>query len=262
MASILFITPRARKDLATAISFLSTRVKSPDEDDWGKLKRVLRYIRGTINLPLILRIDDLGVIKWWIDASFAVHRDMKGHTGATMSLGKGSLLSLTKKQKINTRSSTEAELVGVDDAMPQMLWTRYFIEAQGFKVEEMILNQDNLSTILLEKNGRASSSKRTKHIRVRYYFIKDRIAKGDITVKYCPTEEMLADHFTKPLQGKLFRKFRAAAQGIPLDDTDYGMCPADLNETSDGTGPQECVGEDETSDGQENNERKIVPIGS
>jgi hypothetical protein len=90
-----------------------------------------------------------------------------------------------------------------------MLWTRYFIEEQGYGVQASILNQDNLSAILLEKNGKASSGKRTKHINVQYFFIKDRIGSGEITVKHCPATEMLADHFTKPLQGTMFRKFRA-----------------------------------------------------
>ena len=76
---------------------------------------------------------NLHVVKWWVDASFGVHPDMKSHTGATMSLGKGSIYRYARstRQKLNTKSSTEAELVGVDDVMPQVMWTRYFLEAQG-----------------------------------------------------------------------------------------------------------------------------------
>jgi hypothetical protein len=129
-----------------------------------------------------------------------------------------------------------------------MLWTRYFIEGQGYNIEASILNQDNLSAILLEKNGRASSSKRTKHINVQYFFIKDRIASGELTVKHCPAAEMLADHFTKPLQGTLFRASRAEIQGIPIDmcDADLGWDrPCAINEQEksvDYPSPQECVG--------------------
>jgi hypothetical protein len=175
-------------------------------------------------LPLILRADRLNIIKWWFDASFATHDDCRGHTGATMSLVKGSIIRMSKKQKINTRSSTECELVGDDDAMPQVMWTRYFIEAQGFGIDDNILAQDNLSTMLLEKNGKQSSSKQTKHIRVRYFFIKDRVANNDISIRHCPTGEMLAEHFTKPLQGSLFRKFRADIQGILVDLSDVEWC--------------------------------------
>jgi hypothetical protein len=132
--------------------------------------------------------------------------------------------------------------------LPTTGWTRYFIEGQGYGVEASILNQDNLSAILLEKNGRASSSKRTKHINVRYFFIKDRIASDEITVKHCPATEMLADHFTKPLQGTMFRTFRAEIQGIPIDmcDADLGWDrPCTINEQKQDEGspsPQECVG--------------------
>ena len=117
------------------------------------------------------------------------------------------------KQKLNTRSSTESELVGVDDMMPLILWTRYFLKEQGYKVSDNIIFQDNKSTMLLERNGRASSSKRTKHINVRYYFITDRIAKGEVRVEWCPTKDMIADFMTKPLQGSLFKKFRDVIMG-------------------------------------------------
>jgi hypothetical protein len=245
VAQLLFASARARKDIQPSVAFLTTRVRTPDEDDWLKLKRLLKYIRSTVYLPLILKAESLNVIKWWVDASFATHDNCRGHTGATMSLGKGSIVGMSKKQKINTRSSTEAELVGADDAIPQMMWTRYFLEGQGYNVDECILNQDNMSAMLLETNGKQSSSKRTKHIRVRYFFIKDRVSNGDITLKHCPTGEMLADHFTKPLQGALFRKFRAEIQGIP-HDTNEAELGWDQEEScekaiSADPSPQECV---------------------
>jgi hypothetical protein len=88
------------------------------------------------------------------------------------------------------------------------LWTRYFLEAQGYGADESIVYQDNQSAMLLEKNGRGSSSKRTRHINIRYFFVADRIASREVKVEYCPTGDMVADYFTKPLQGTLFRKFR------------------------------------------------------
>ena len=92
--------------------------------------------------------------------------------------------------------------------MPIILWTNYFLEAQGYGHQDTILYQDNQSAILLEKNGRKSSSKRTKHLNCRFYFITDRINSNELSVEYCPTEEMNGDFYTKPLQGKLFYKFR------------------------------------------------------
>jgi hypothetical protein len=126
-----------------------------------------------------------------------------------MSLGQGMPINTSTKQKINTRSSTETELVAADDFMPIILWTNYFLDAQGYGTEDTILYQDNQSAILLERNGRKSSSKRTKHLNCRYYFITDRINRKELSVEYCPTGEMVGDFFTKPLQGKLFYKFRS-----------------------------------------------------
>ena len=92
--------------------------------------------------------------------------------------------------------------------MSQVLWTRYFLSAQGYNINDCVIYQDNKSAILLEENGRASSSKRTRHINIRYYFVTDRANCGEIKVQHCPTTEMLGDYFTKPLQGGLFTKFR------------------------------------------------------
>jgi hypothetical protein len=207
-AKLLFLCKRARPDIQTAVAFLTTRVKSPDTDDYKKLTRVMRYLRATPEIVLTLEADDIHVIKWHVDGSFAVHNDMKSHTGATMSMGKGSAYATSKKQKLNTKSSTEAELVGVDDVMSQVLWTRYFLEAQGYEVIESKVFQDNQSAILLEKNGRGSSSKRTRHINIRYFFVTDRVKSKEVSIEYCPTGEMTGDFFTKPLQGSPFQKFR------------------------------------------------------
>ena len=103
-------------------------------------------------------------------------------------------------------SSTESEVVRVHDVLPQLLWTAYFLKAQGVHVDESILYQDNLSSILLEKNGKWSSMKRTHHMNIQYFFIKDCIDSKEISIEYCPTEDMWANFFTKPLQGKLFYK--------------------------------------------------------
>jgi hypothetical protein len=129
------------------------------------------------------------------------------------------------KQKLNTRSSTETEIVGAgDDFMPAICWTRYFMEAQGYQVQDNVLFQDNKSAILLEKNGKASSSKRTKHINIRYFFITDRVKKkGDVSLVWCPTGDMIGNFVTKPLQGALFRKFRDQIMGvIPARDPGPG----------------------------------------
>jgi hypothetical protein len=168
----------------------------------------MRYLRGTSKLPLVLESDGMNVVKWWVDASYAVHPDMKGHTGGALSLGKGIIYGTSTKQKLVTKSSTEAELVGVNDVLPQVIWTRYFLEAQGYAVNDSIIYQDNKSAMLLGKNGRGSSSKRTRHLNIRYFFITDRISAGEVSIQHCGTLDMISDFFTKPLQGAAFRKLR------------------------------------------------------
>ena len=102
-------------------------MRNPDKDDWKNMRRLIGYLKRTIKLPLILHADGVKVIKWWVDTSYAAQNDMRGHTGGTMSMGKnrrGAIISIPKKQKLNTKSSTEAELIEAENAMPQMLWTR------------------------------------------------------------------------------------------------------------------------------------------
>ena len=104
-----------------------------------------------MNLTLV--IDSTSIIRWWVDASHMTHLDCKGHTGGMMSLRKGAALSYSEKHKLNTKSSTESELVGADAMLIKVLWARYFLEAQGYTVEQNIVFQDNQATMQLEVNG-------------------------------------------------------------------------------------------------------------
>jgi hypothetical protein len=202
VAKLLFLCKRGQPDIQTAIAVLCTRVQQPTRHDYNKLSRVIKYLRKTKDLVLRLSADNLNIIKWWIDASYGIHHDMRSHTGGVMSTGTGAAYSTSKKQKLNTKSSTEAELIGIDDVLPQALWTKYFLEAQGYGTDTL-LHQDNQSTIKLSENGKASSGKGTWHINIRYFFITDRIARKEVVIQYCPTKEMVAGCFTKLLQGAL-----------------------------------------------------------
>ena len=136
---LLYRSQHAQPDIHPAVSFLNSQLLQLDEDDYKKLICVMKYLDSSVDMPLVLSADDSGQLWWWIDASFAVHDNMKSHTGATMSMGKGALYSMIGKQKFVMWSSTEAEIVAVHDVMPQLIWTGYFLAAQGFNIKDTIL---------------------------------------------------------------------------------------------------------------------------
>ncbi len=105
------------------VFFLTTRVKRPDKDDWGKLKQVLCNLYGTRHMKLNLSADNLTTIQWWVDASHAVHDNCREHTGAMMSMGKGAAIGFSNKHKLNTKSSSKSELVSTDQALSSILHT-------------------------------------------------------------------------------------------------------------------------------------------
>ena len=125
-----------------------------------------------------------------------------------MTLGNGAIISVSTKQKINTRSSTEAELVSIDDVLSKILWTTRFLKEQGWKVNQNMVMRDNLSSMKFETNGKASSGKITRHFDIKYFYITDLIERKEVEIQYCPTDDMIADYMTKPLSGAKFHKFR------------------------------------------------------
>ena len=213
VAKLLYVSHRGRPDIQLAVAFMCTRVSCSTDQDWFKLKRLLQYLNRTLDDVLTLGADSLTKLVTWVDAAYGVHKDMKSHTGGAMSLGLGTVMCKSSKQKLNTKSSTEAELVGASDYLPNTIWAKMFLESQGYKVQENRFLQDNQSAMKLEINGRASCGQKSRHIDIRYFFMKDRIKTEGIDVLYCPTEEMLADFFTKPLQGSLFLKFKRVIMG-------------------------------------------------
>jgi hypothetical protein len=226
VAKLLYVGTRSRTDILLALSFLCGRVSSPTEQDEYKLKRLLRYLNQTISLTLRIGADSLNHFTTWVDASFAVHPDMRSHTGGVISFGRGGLICKSKRQSINTKSSTEAELVGASDYLPHTLYVKMFMEAQGYPIKTAIFNQDNESAIKMEENGKASCGQRSRHINIRYFFITDHSRRNNIKITHCPTGDMLADFFTKPLQGSLFLKFRAVLLGEAHINTLLKLCPS------------------------------------
>ena len=120
VAKLLYVSKRARVDIDLAVSFMCTRVSKSTEEDWDKLRRLLNYLYGTMDMPRVIGANGMEVMETYVDASYAVHHDMRGHTGGVLTLGRGIVQDKASKQKLNTKSSTESELVGASDYIP---WT-------------------------------------------------------------------------------------------------------------------------------------------
>jgi len=210
VAKLLYMAKRVRPDILLAISFLTTRVSSPNEQDLNKLTRVVHYLNDTKDLGLTLEVKDHIKVLAYIDASHGVHQNFKGHTGGIISIGQGAVHAKSSKQKLNSKSSTETELIGLSDYLSQVLWVRNFLLAQGYtKMEPSIIFQDNKSAITMANKGKHIGES-TRHIdNIRYFFIKHYLDSKDVNIEYLPTESMIADILTKPLQGSLFKTLRA-----------------------------------------------------
>ena len=130
VAKLLYITKRARPDIETAVSFLCKRASKSTVEDWKKLRRVLAFLQSTINDIRIIGANSLQEVYTWIDAAYGVHDDMRSHTGGVISLGTGTMHQKSSVQKLNVKSSTEAEIVDTSEYMPYNVWFNHFMEAQ------------------------------------------------------------------------------------------------------------------------------------
>jgi hypothetical protein len=215
--SCLYPAIRTRPDIATAVSFLSSRVTAPTQEDWKKLVRLLGYLNRYSSLGIRLEPNKLLSVLVYVDASYGVHADGRSHTGVSATLGKGPIFCRSGKQRIVTKSSTEAELVATSDEGTIGVRLNAFLRGQGYTVPPALIHQDNLGAMALLEKGRSTSS-RTRHINIRYFFLKERIDAQEIKVVHLPTEDMVCDVLTKPKQGAAFRKDIARLMNWPLED--------------------------------------------
>ena len=134
VAKFFYIYKRDRPDIEPTILYLNTRVSKSTENGWAKLKRALTYLKGTIDEVRIIGVKSLKSIFTWINAAFVTHEDMKGHTGGAMSMGYGIIHRRAEKKKLNTKSSTKSELIGMSEYLPYNIWLVMFLEAQGYEI--------------------------------------------------------------------------------------------------------------------------------
>ena len=204
---VMYLANRINGECLVACAFLSSRVQSPTIQDQGKLQRLLKYLAANPNLRLTLEVGEKMGVMQFTDASYGVHADGKSHTGSSITLGKGAVHARSVKQKIVTKSSTEAEMVALSDEASRGLWCNLFLEQQGYKLPPLKQLQDNQSTICLGNKGSATAA-RTRHINIRYFWITDYVDRGEMCLEYMPTGDMIADGLTKPLQGEEFLRMR------------------------------------------------------
>jgi hypothetical protein len=167
------------------------------------MKRVFRYLNSTKEFGIRIRPSKDYSIKTYVDASFAPHKDAKSHTGAADVFGEGVINVASLKQGIVTRSTPESELVAASDRASNSIWLKFFMKEQGYEIPPITIYQDNKSTIAMIEKGKDASSK-ARHINIKYFFVKEKVEEGLIKFEYIPTREMLADLFTKPIQGSQF----------------------------------------------------------
>ena len=158
VVKLLYVAKRARSEIDLAVLFLCTKVADPTKGDKKKLISLLEYVKETIDMVRVIGTNGNEVLQTWVDVSYAVHRDVRSHTGATMSLGHGIIHHRSEKQKLNTKRSTEAELVGASEYIGWTLFVKWFLEKQGYDLERNIFYQHNESAMKLEQKGRASCS--------------------------------------------------------------------------------------------------------
>jgi hypothetical protein len=214
VAKLLYIGKRIFPEVLVAVAYLTTRINVVDKDDMAKLARVQGYIKTVKDRGINLHIGTGAIIvRAHVDAAFNVHRDSKSHTGCIVTVGDGGAVYFkSAKQKIVTKSSTEAELVAASDSANVPLHIANFLRSQGYAIPPVILFQDNKSAIALFGRG-YSTSDLTKHISLRYFWIKERTVDKELVIEFCPTTLMFANVLTKPLGGRQFLSERKAITG-------------------------------------------------
>ncbi|XP_019173896.1 PREDICTED: uncharacterized protein LOC109169468 [Ipomoea nil] len=197
-----------RPDLSFSVNRLCQFMHSPTSDHWGLLKRVLRYIKGTISYGLRLSASTSSTTHGFSDSDWAgCPIDRKSTSGYAVFLGNNLISWLSRKQRTVARSSTEVEYKALADVSAEVTWVVSLLRELGLHSgEPSTLWCDNLGATYLCANPVFHG--RTKHVEIDFHFVRDKVASGDLVVNFVSTKDQLADIFTKPLPGPRFADLR------------------------------------------------------
>lgn len=207
IGSLMYIT-NTRPDLQFAVSLLSRFMSRPTQLHAQAAKRVLRYLKGTMDHGIWYRRGGVGELQVYTDSDFAGDVESgKSISGYMFMMDNAAVAWLSKKQPIVTLSTTEAEYVAASVCACQAIWFKRILGELGSELEgSTIIFCDNTSTIKLAKNPVFHG--RCKHIGVRFHFLCDLVNNGEISLEHCGTHEQVADIFTKPLRREVFEDLR------------------------------------------------------
>ena len=206
---LTYAATATRPDIAASVGILSQFISKPGKQHWEGIKRILRYLKGTVDYGLLYSCHEgSAMLKGYSDADWAGDPNTRRSTpGYTFQIY-GNLISWqSKRQATVAKLSSEAEYIALSIAGQEAIWLRRLITDLGIKLKEpTILFEDNQSAIELSKNPKYHN--RTKQIDVSYHFIREQVTAKTLCINYCCTEEMLADVMTKGLPRPTFKKFR------------------------------------------------------
>jgi hypothetical protein len=210
LGGVLYAT-QTRPDIQHAVGVCAQFSANPGRAHLEALKRIFRYLKGTARYGLTLgRKDGQLDLIGWTDSDWAQDPDTRRSLGGfVFDIAGGSVSWSSKKQPTVALSTVEAEYMAASNATKEAIWLRVLLEDLGFpQMTATTIHADNQGCIALSKNPVAHS--RAKHIDIRHHFIRERIARREIDLQFCPTTQMIADIFTKQLPREAFEKFRTA----------------------------------------------------
>lgn len=207
VGSLMYLTA-TRPDLMYGVSLISRFMSCPTESHWLAAKRILRYLKGTTELGIFYKKGDNSNLVAYTDSDFAGDLDDRRSTsGFVFLLGSAAVSWSSKKQPIVTLSTTEAEYVAAASCACQCLWLKRVLEKLGHKEKRSTMIQcDNSSTIKLSKNSVFHG--RSKHIDIKFHFLRDLVKDGVVELSYCNSQEQVADIMTKPIKLDQYLKLR------------------------------------------------------